>query len=69
VPGGGLEPPRLSTLDPKSSASTNSATRAYQKPIISQQIELQDFKEQKTKKHPQTGPAKYRERGTTLPRQ
>ncbi len=28
VPGGGLEPPRLSTPDPKSGASTNSATRA-----------------------------------------
>ena len=25
----GLEPPRLSTLDPKSSASANSATPAY----------------------------------------
>jgi hypothetical protein len=29
VRGGGLEPPRLTTLEPKSRASTNSAIRAW----------------------------------------
>ncbi len=40
VRGGGVEPPRRKTLEPKSSASTSSATLAYVKPgrHIAQQV-------------------------------
>ncbi len=48
VPGGGLEPPRLSTPDPKSGASTNSATRARIRKNALKKQQGQDFSQEKT---------------------